>query len=306
MSADHSSLLTINSIAEQHQLLGLAKPDHPLISIIEFDDIAIWDLPKPINFINKFYTITLKSKCDSYEKYGRNMHDFDQGLMNFCAPEIKRTLDANDHLPEKGWMLSFHPDFLINHFLNDKIKELGFFRYRVSEALHLSPKEEQMIARVLDNIKQEYLSVIDTYSQDIILAQVEVLLNYANRFYNRQFITRKIINTELLTKLNFLLDDHFKDEVVIKSGIPSVKLISEKMNISSNYLSDLLRKITGQNTQQHIQNRTITKAKELLLTTNLSVNEIAYRLGFEYPQSFHKVFKNKTKTSPLEFKHSFN
>lgn len=306
MSAEHSSLLTINSIAEQHQLLGLAKPDHPLISIIEFDDIAPWDLPEPISFVNKFYTITLKSKCDANEKYGRSAHDFDQGLMNFCAPEIKRKLDANDHLPEKGWMLSFHPDFLLDHFLNDKIKELGFFRYQINEALHLSPKEEQMIARVLDNIKQEYLSIIDAYSQDIILAQVEVLLHYANRFYNRQFITRKTINTELLTKLNAVLDEYFKDEVLMKSGLPSVKLISEKMNISSNYLSDLLRKMTGQNTQQHIQNRTISKAKELLLTTNLSVNEIAYHLGFEHPQSFHKVFKNRTKISPLGFKHSFN
>ncbi len=299
-------MLTINSISEQHELLGLERPDHPLLSIVEFDAIAIRARSAPVSFINKFYTITLKNKCSSNEKYGRNMLDFNQGLMNFCAPDIKRVLEPKDNLPEKGWMLSMHPDFLIGHSLHQRIIAHGFFHYEVNEALHLSPKEEQVIERLLDNIRQEYLSIIDPYSQDIILSQVETLLNYANRFYNRQFITRKSINSDLLMKLDLVLDKYLEDNALILNGQPSVKLISEQMNISPNYLSDLLRNMTGQNTQQHIQNRLIKKAKHFLLTTDLSVSEVAYKLGFEHTQSFNKLFKNKTKTSPLKFKHSFN
>ncbi|TCC97958.1 AraC family transcriptional regulator [Pedobacter frigidisoli] len=299
-------MLTISSISEQHQLLGLGRPDHPLISIVEFDAIAMGARSASISFINKFYTITLKPRCISNEKYGRNRHDFNQGMMNFCAPDIKRALEPNDSLPEKGWLLNMHPDFLIGHPLHRRIMEHGFFHYEVNEALHLSPREEQVIARLLDNIRQEYLSIIDPYSQDIILSQVETLLNYANRFYNRQFITRKSINGDLLIKLDLVLDKYFEDDALMITGQPSVKLISEQMNISPNYLSDLLRNMTGQNTQQHIQNRVIKKAKHILLTSDLSVSEVAYKLGFEHTQSFNKLFKNKTKTSPLEFKNSFN
>lgn len=299
-------MLTINSISEQHQLLGLESPDHPLISIVEFDTIEMQPRSAPVSFTNKFYTITLKDNCISNEKYGRAVHDFNQGVMNFCAPDIKRVLEPNDDLPEKGWMLSMHPDLLIGHPLHQRIIAHGFFHYEVNEALHLSPKEEHIIARLFNDIRQEYLSVIDHYSQDIILSQIETLLNYANRFYNRQFITRKRVNSDLLVKLDLVFDKYFEGDSLMINGQPSVKLISEQMNISPNYLSDLLRNMTGQNTQQHIQNRIIKKAKQILLTTNLSVSEVAYKLGFEHTQSFNRLFKNKTKTSPLEFKNSYN
>jgi len=299
-------MLTINSISEQHRLLGLERPDHPLISIVEFDAIAMGDRSAAVSFVNKFYTITLKAQYISDEKYGRSAHDFNQGLMNFCAPDIKRVLQPDDDLPEKGWMLSIHPDFLIGHHLDQRIIEHGFFHYEVDEALHLSPREEQVIARLFSDIRQEYQSIIDPYSQDIILSQVETLLNYARRFYNRQFITRKSLNGKLLLKLDLVLDRYFEDDTLLFNGQPSVKLISEQMNISPNYLSDLLRNMTGQNTQQHIQKRVIKKAKHFLLTTDLSVSEVAYKLGFEHTQSFNKLFKNKTKTSPLEFRNSFN
>ncbi len=163
-----------------------------------------------------------------------------------------------------------------------------------------------MITSTIQNIAQEYYSVIDSYTQDVIISHIELLLNYCNRFYNRQFITRKNAGSDLLIKLEALLSEYFTNEEVQKRGLPTVQYISEKLNISSNYLSDMLRSLTGQNTQQHIHNKLIEKAKELITTTSLSVSEIAYQLGFEYPQSLSKLFKSKTNASPLEFRHSFN
>lgn len=306
MDSKKSSPLIINSIDEQHSLLGINKPDHPLCSIIEFDEIIMDTIAAPITFINEFYTITLKSKCTSNEKYGRNMHDFDQGLMNFCAPNLIRELDGNDSFPKNGWMLSFHPDFLINHPLKEKITENGYFYYNKNEALHLSSKEEKIIVRLFNAIRQEYQSNIDSFSQDIILSEIGTLLSYATRFYNRQSITRKSLNNNLVKKLDVILDKYIEQDLLEKNGIPSVKYISEEMNISSNYLSDILRNLTGQNTQQHVQNKIITRAKHLLITTHLSVSEVAYKLGFQQPQSFNKLFKIKTKITPLEFKSSYN
>ncbi len=188
--------------------------------------------------------------------------------------------------------------------MSKTIKNYGYFSYAVNEALHLSEKEEAMITTTMLNIEQEYRSGIDIYSQDVIVSHIELLLNYSNRFYNRQFITRKSASNDLLVKLDHLLTEYFDKH--LQSGLPTVHFISEQLNISSNYLSDLLRTLTGQSTQQHIHNKLIEKAKEILTTTSLSVSEIAYQLGFEYPQSFSKLFKSKTNVSPLEFRHSFN
>jgi AraC-like DNA-binding protein len=199
-----------------------------------------------------------------------------------------------------------HPDFIQNYSLSKNIKGYGYFSYAVNEALHLSEKEEIMVSAIMQNIKQEYHSVIDNYSQDVIVSQIELLLNYANRFYNRQFITRKNAGNDLLTKMEALLEEYFSGNQVQEFGLPSVQYIAGQLNISPNYLSDMLRSLTGQSTQQHIQAKLIEKAKTILSTTSLSVSEIAYQLGFEYPQSFSKLFKNKTNISPLEFRHNFN
>jgi len=303
---NENEYLLINSISEQHQLLRLSQPEHPLISIIKFHEIESTISTQTLHFSNRFYTITLKEKCTSNEKYGRNAFDFNEGVMIFCAPNKKQIWNVDDQMPAKGWMISLHPDFLVNHPLHKKIKEFGFFQYALNEALHLSRKEEKMIEVVLKNIKNEYHSVIDSFSQDIIISQIETLLNYANRFYNRQFITRKNVNNELLKKLNIILDEFFETKDFIEKGLPTVRYISGQLYLSSDYLSDLLRNLTGQNTQQYIHNKIIEKAKEILLTTNLSVSEIAYQLGFEHPQSFNKLFKSKTNTSPLQFKSTFN
>ena len=190
--------------------------------------------------------------------------------------------------------------------LAKKIKQYGFFSYSANEALHLSDKEKATIISIFKIIDEELNSRIDDFSQDVMISQIELLLNYANRFYKRQFITRKAVSNDLLQKLEEILDEYFNGEKSLSQGIPTVQYLSEKLNISPSYLSDMLRSLTGQNAQQHIHHKLIEKAKETLSTTNLSVSEVAYGLGFEHPQSFSKLFKTKTNLSPLEFRRSFN
>jgi AraC-like DNA-binding protein len=205
-----------------------------------------------------------------------------------------------------GWWLVIHPDFLWNYPLAKRIKEYGYFSYAVNEALHLSVKEEVTVTGILEGIEQEYRTAIDDFSQNVIVSQLELLLNYADRYYHRQFITRKVANHDILNRLEALLEEYISSGKGQEQGLPSVQYLSQELHVSSHYLTDLLRKLTGQNTQQHIHDKLIEKAKEKLTTTNLSVSEIAYELGFEHPQSFSKLFKSKTNLSPLAFKHSFN
>ncbi|MFV0467516.1 MAG: helix-turn-helix domain-containing protein [Dysgonomonas sp.] len=206
----------------------------------------------------------------------------------------------------EGWMLFIHPDFLWNTPLAKKIKQYEYFGYSTNEALFLSDKEETVVNGIIDNIKQEYHSNIDKFSQDVIVAQLELLFTYAQRFYERQFITRKIINNNVLNRVEEILTDYFDKEDIVLKGLPTVQHIADMLNLSNKYLSSLLKQLTGQTTQQHIHNKLIEKAKEKLSTTDLTVSEIAYDLGFEHSQSFSKLFKNKTNQSPLEFRQSFN
>jgi len=199
-----------------------------------------------------------------------------------------------------------HPDFFGGYPLAKKIKQYGFFSYSTNETLHLSEKEKATILSIFNIIEEELNSRIDDFSQDVIVSQIELLLNYANRFYKRQFITRKAVSNDLLQKLEDVLEDYFSNEKSLSQGIPTVQYLSEHLNISPSYLSDMLRSLTGQNAQHHIHNKLIEKAKEKLSTTSLSVSEVAYELGFEHPQSFSKLFKIKTNLSPLEFRRSFN
>jgi len=210
---------------------------------------------------------------------------------------------SQDH---SGFTVLFHPDFLAGYPLAKKIKKYGFFSYSVNEALHLSDKEKTTIISVFKNMEEELNRTIDDFSQDVVISQIELLLNYSNRFYKRQFITRKAINNDLLSKMEEILDDYFNNEKSIKEGIPTVHFLADKLNLTPSYLSDMLRSLTGQNTQHHIHNKLIEKAKERLSTTNLTVAEIAYELGFEHSQSFSKLFKSKTNQSPIEFRSSFN
>lgn len=306
MKKENNSPYIINSISEQHRLLSLPKPQHPLISVFDFSDIKNEADELSKSFVLNFYCIAIKKGFKGKLKYGQNYYDFEEGVMSFISPGQLLSKTANDEIPVSGWCLIFHPDFIANYPLARQIKNYGFFSYALNEALHLSQKEEAMVTTIVQNIEQEYRSTIDTYSQDVIVSHIELLLNYSNRFYNRQFITRKSANNDLLITLEKILSEYFSSRKVQESGLPTVQYISNQLNVSPNYLSDMLRSLTGQNTQQHIHNKLIEKAKEILSTTNLSVSEIAYSLGFEYPQSFNKLFKSKTNFSPLEFRQSFN
>ena len=241
-------------------------------------------------------------------KYGQQQYDFDKGVMFFIAPNQLFGVEVYPNVVSKpeGWMLLIHPDFLWNTSLAKTIKQYEYFDYSVNEALFLSEKEEATIASILQNIEQEYRANIDKFSQDIIIAQLELLLTYSERFYHRQFITRKITNHQILDRLEHLLNTYFDGDEITKKGLPTVTYVASELNISPSYLSGLLKVLTGLNTQQHIHQKLIDKAKEKLSTTSLSVSEIAYELGFEHPQSFSKLFKTKTNLSPLEFRQSFN
>ncbi|WP_183560463.1 helix-turn-helix domain-containing protein [Mucilaginibacter sp. SP1R1] len=300
--------LRIKSISEFHRLKKLPKPEHPLISVVNVATLKRGHETEPVNFVFDFYSISLKRNCNAKFKYGQQQYDFDEGTMFFISPNQIFGVEPNksDVSKQSGWMLLIHPDFLWNTSLAKKIKQCEYFDYSVHEALFLSEKEETIIAGVMQNIQQEYHSNIDKFSQNVIIAQLELLLTYSERFYERQFITRKISSHQLLTRLEAILSEYFNSEDLIKKGLPAVQDIAKELNVSPNYLSGLLKVLTGQSTQQHIHDRLIEKAKEKLSTTNLSVSEIAYELGFEHPQSFSKLFKTKTKLSPLEFRRSFN
>jgi AraC-like DNA-binding protein len=250
--------------------------------------------------------VSLKRGCDKLH-YGQQKYDFDEGLMAFLAPgQILRGEEKGVPSNLEGWMLFIHPDFLWGTSLAQKIKKYEFFDYSVNEALFLSDKEEKIINDIAGNIQNEYHANMDKFSQDIIISHLETLLNYSERFYQRQFITRKITNHQVMDRLENLLSDYFNSDDLVTKGLPTVQTISDNLNVSPTYLRSLLKTLTGQSTQQHIHNKLIEKAKEKLSTTNLSISEIAYELGFEHLQSFSKLFKTKTKQSPMEFRSSFN
>jgi AraC-type DNA-binding domain-containing proteins len=299
-----NKIVTINSISELYKLAGLPKPKHPLVGLINLGEVSITN-QEPINQVLNFYTVSLKHCSGSKMKYGQNYYDFDEGILAFIKPG-QIISDEGDNQQPKGWWLVFHPDLIRNYPLGKSIKNYGFFSYAVNEALHLSDEEQIMIETLFKSIETEYNHSIDQYSQDVMVSQIELLLNYSNRFYNRQFITRKTASNELLTQMEALLNEYFNSDKILDKGLPSVQYFAERLNISPNYLSDMLRTLTGQSTQQHIHNKIIEKAKEALTTTNMSVSEIAYHLGFEHPQSFSKLFKSKTNVSPLEYRSSFN
>ncbi len=294
----------IRSISEIHRLMELPKPHHPLISIIDLKGLrndagieaVIFDL----------YVISMKRGCDGLH-YGQQKYDFDEGLMAFLSPGQILKGEENGVPPAlEGWMLFIHPDFLWNTSLAKKIKKYEYFGYATHEALFLSDREEQVINDIVKNIKEEYHSNIDKFSQDIIISHLETMLNYAERFYERQFITRKISNHSILNRLEEAMTDYFNDDSLLSEGLPTVQHMADKLNISPKYLSTLLKQLTGQTAQQMIHEKLIDKAKEKLSTTELSVSEIAYQLGFEHSQSFSKLFKLKTNQSPLKFRQSFN
>lgn len=297
----------IKTISEFHRLRGLPKPEHPLISVVDYSEIIRPDNISDANWVLDFYQISIKRGINAKMKYGQQQYDFDEGIMFFVSPnQVFRIAPEPTKAERSGWMLLVHPDFFWNTSLAKTINRYDFFDYSVNEALFLSDKEEKLLNDIIDNIKQEYHANIDKFSQNIIISYIEAMLNYSERFYNRQFLTRQKSNHQILDRLEKLLDNYFNDDDLLAKGLPTVQYIAETLNLSTKYLSSLLKGLTGQSTQQHIHNKLIDKAKEKLSTTDLSISEIAYELGFEHLQSFSKLFKEKTKLSPLEFRQSFN
>lgn len=299
----------LKTINELHRFNNIAPPNHPLISLIDYSEIKPTPVNNELKWVQEFYTISMKRNVVGKYRYGQESYDFDEGLMTFFSPDQVISVQLiEDDLNSKpsGWILAIHPDFLFGTALAVNIKKYSFLNYSVREALFLSEKEEKIIFEILQNIKGEYQTNLDQFSQHIIISQLELLLNYAERFYQRQFLTRKISNHQMLDRLELLLDEYFNSENVFEKGLPSVQFISQQLNLSTDYLSSMLKSLTGQTTQQHIHTKLIEIAKVKLSTTNLSVSEIAYELGFEHSQSFNKLFKAKTNQTPTEFRAAFN
>lgn len=303
-----SAPIHIKSISEYHRLLGLPGPEHPLVSLIRFEDMPYHEGHLPPAIILNFYSIALKKTFHAKLKYGQEEVDFDDGVMLFMAPMQVLSIEGPKETvaSHQGWLLLIHPDLLWNTYLATKIRRYEYFDYKANEALHLSEIEQQMIVGMIQNIQQEYRSRIDNLSQDVIIAQLELLLTYAERFYQRQFITRKAIHHHIISRIEELVQSYFTADTLGTNGLPSVSFFADALNISPGYLSRTLKNLTGLSTKQFITEKIIDLAKEKLSTTDLTVAEIAYSLGFNHPQTFGKLFKNNTRLSPLEFRQSFN
>jgi AraC family transcriptional activator of pobA len=303
---EHKNKIRVfHSIPEMMHVFGLPQPSHPLISIIDYRKTQITAEMLSLPFIMDFYNITFNESAGCRMKYGQTVYDFTEGGMFFTSPGQPLT-SIETASSGAGFTMLIHPNFLRNYTLDTKIKSYGFFDYSVNESLHLSGKEREIIRTISKNISDELETTIDDITQDVLISQIELLLNYSQRFYRRQFIVRKPLNNALLEKLDKILDNYFQDNSALNLGLPTVQFLAEQLNISPKYLGDMLRSLTGHNTQQHIHLKLIEKAKEILTVSDLTVGEIAFQLGFEHPQSFSKLFKLKTQLSPLEFRASFN
>ena len=306
MKSKDDKLIRFISISESHQAFGLSTPQHPMISLVHFNQDNPFNMAMaPIYDVLSFYKITFITRNRGRLKYGRDYYDYDEGSMLFLAPN--QLVGSTDYNSETHcYILLIHPDFLLGHPIARKIKDYSYFLYSSNEALHLSDSEKEIILSIYKIMEQELSQRIDEFSEEVVIAQIELLLSYVNRFYKRQFITRKIPNNDILQKTETILDDYLNSQEALNQGLPTVQYISDKLNISPGYLSDVLRSLIGKNTQQYIREKLTEKGKERLTSTNFTVSQIAYELGFEHPQSFSKMFKTATGLTPLEFRTSFN
>lgn len=298
----------INSIYNVHQSLGLSKPKHPLISVFKFGKEQADISAENFKYALDLFQISIKGNCPfTISKYGRNSYDFQDCSILFTAPsqvlEFNKEYRTND---EDCWTLVFHPDLIRKSELGKKIENYAFFSYASNEALHLSEEERATVTDITKKIVKEYSNNVDAHSQTLIISNLELLLNYCVRFYDRQFYTRTNLNQDIVSDFEQLLKTYYKEKKQLELGTPSVQYCAEAMNMSPRYLSDLLKKETGKSSQEHIHDYMIEKAKNSLLNSKESASEIAYNLGFEYPQYFSKIFKKKTNLSPIEYRQSAN
>jgi len=292
--------IDVHSIGEIHTLWGCGKPRHPLVTVIDLTKHQFLGDRNGLIYRLDFYTIFCK-KFDGMLGYGRSYYDFSEGSLMFTAPGQATTPISTPTL-EEGWALFFHPDLIHHSPLGKNIGQYSFFNYESNEALHVSEDEKLALLDCVKKIEQEYGQNVDKHTQTLIQNNIEMLLNYCSRFYDRQFYTREKVNTDVVQAFEKLLKDHFAQDTLINSGLPGVKIFAEQLHLSPNYLSDLLQKFTGKTTQEHIHLQLIDKAKSLLWSTDKSVSEIAYTLGFENPPHFTRLFKQKTGYSPSEYR----
>lgn len=295
--------LKIDTITKLHEAFSYSKPEHPLVSVIDLSEVAISEEMLNVKIGTPFFNITLKTKTSQLFKYGREYFDFSEGFLFGISPnqiiEIDETSKKGD---TEGWALYFHPDLIRGYDLMQKITDYGFFSYDTKEALHLSEKERITLNDIVSKIKDEYQSNLDEFSQDVIVSNIELLFNHIKRFYSRQFLTRKTQNTTVLHKFNHLLRMYFNTNIVRNNGLPTVHYFADKLMLSDSYLSDLLKKETGKSAQENIHFFVIEKAKNILINSDKSISEIAYELGFEYPQYFSRLFKSKTSQTPKQYR----
>lgn len=293
----------LSSLSDLHKFLGIAPPRHPLISVVDFSNMQIRpDMFTDKIIINDFYLISLKVDRKNNLIYGRDYYDFGEGSMIFMSPSQVFQVDGEMSEASEGWGLYFHPDLILGTTLHQRMDDYSFFNYAIREALHLSEKEKEVIQQIIENIVLEYDNNLDQHSQNLIVSNLELLLNYCQRFYNRQFLTRSKQNKDFIGKFNQLIKNYFKEERQLESGLISLNFLAKELNLSKSYLSDLVKKETGKTIKEIINLYIIELAKSTLLSTNKSVSEVAYDLGFEYPQYFSRLFKSKTGFTPSEFK----
>jgi len=303
MKAPRQPLHAITSISALHQTLQVPKPTHPLVSVV---DLRQMQARTEQTIAYSFYTIAFKQLDGGQLRYGQQYYDFDEGVMIFTAPHQTVRLEADVPVLVQGCLVVVHPDFLQGYPLARKITEYGFFGYAAKEALHLSAAEQQQVLGMMQRLAQEVAAPLTAFSQDIIVAHLDLLLTYCNQFYHRQFLTRKATSHDVVSRFEQLLQACILSEQLAERGLPSVQALAEQLHLSPNYLSDLLRTHTGLSARQHIQHKLLDHAKHLLATTSLSVSEVAYRLGFEHSQSFNRFFKQQATISPLDYRLAVN
>jgi AraC-like DNA-binding protein len=296
-------VIHLHTIADLSKLFNLGHNQHPLVTVLDFSKVTE-QVEQNSKITTDFYSIMFKNYCKNHIKYGRKTIDFQDGNLICIAPN--QTIEIDNEIEERedkmGWGLFFHPDLIRSTTLNQKIKEYSFFQYEVSEALHLSDKEKNILLECVQKIQTELQENIDVHSQYIIVSTIELLLNYCSRFYGRQLITRSQNNKSIISQIENLLTQYFADNKINEQGLPTVKYLGNKVHLSPSYLSDLLKKETGKNAQEHIHFYLIEEAKNILLNSEKNINEIAFDLGFEYPQYFNKLFKKKTGKTPMEYR----
>jgi AraC-like DNA-binding protein len=291
----------VETISALHKIAGFEKPRHPLFTVIDYSKVKVAGAPESGSFVCSFYTVNFKKYC--HFVYGRQPFDHQDGTLHCTAPEQVITFDRKKEADSsEGWGLYFHPELIRNSNLGIKINQYSFFSYQENEAVHLSEGEKQTLLTLLKQMENEYHTNIDQYSHELIISNIELLLNYCQRFYGRQFLTRTNQNKDLLVSFEKFITDCFTSDKLITKGIPTVRECAQAMNLSPNYFSDLLKSETGRNAQEHIHYFLLERAKNLLLGSNKRINEIAYELGFQHPQNFSKLFKKKLGVSPVDYR----